>query len=1097
MATIDEIKQKISANQPLTEEDFAALKEGYNRGGKAVIDTLVTTRGGISLFAKDFGKVEYKDELPATITAAFSNPGDKAKTKLRDEFLLDYFTLVSGEDDPTPFQAYATGAGSNSATAFLNAVAIEEAEEQGDWFESLNGAEEDDIRTGDLAAAVGNTPPPADDPASASETSEIKPSEALQCLLLKNLGALSRTYKTALRRKIIGDAGEFIAYPYGGKIININSNPSTNFINNLTLQRDINPFFSQVHTKDTFIDKKDKLAGGKLPQSVTTKLRISFIKQQNVDGIKSLIELPFLQSARKRSKGSDGQANSYYLSDDIAGQATLKDEKSILKKLNWELNIKYEGTNPATYRNDVAVEFKITAPSIESFTKTWEYVDIAKKFNLFDLILFPYYETDSEGYGRIFKSQFSPNYNRIRLYLGSSPSGRLKKEFKEFYNKNSTVLDLTPYEHDFKREAEGQQYSLTVKYRGYVQSLLTTPELDALSSPDIKAKRKRRDDALKQAAATGCGLEEMRRISELLLQMAENDPKTITEEFVSMFNGRNIEEALTGESAYPGFGFWSIPASELDSTIGGGDEINFEALYNAIRTNTGASLPPPNESTVTPTALGTGPIPPPSPSISGNSSPVLPDINELSFFYLADLLDVILQNTQIYKNKSLLYDETSNEFYNQNLRFIMGSFEDPKTKQHINLGHVPISFQFFKEWYQETVLDKELFLYPALSMIRDLVERVVTNLLSEVCYQVDESNRNLVRVAFFTGAGGTKEKDDKVFQFWKTGYKDVLGTDVYINEQSAGLPLISPSFDKTVAEHINYCVIYVTGPQSGFNNSTLSNTPHFYLDNSNYLGPSSFSFERTTEPYQREARYFRNSTSGITQLAGVYSTTLDLAIPMYTVYPSTFYKLTLGKASYNIPDTNIDLFTELGINGYYAIKSVNITLNGGIDAPEDKFTISGIWQSSELPFDELRRPEAAEATSLQQRIAEEVLLNCNNIIDGIETSIQAGRGIANISGTPTLEEIITSVEGEIESEQEALEQIAAVESAREAYNNSESGLILNAQRSVNLPHGTQMTFGDYTYLTNVGGTVQIIDSDNNVIATYDPNTGVTPTEGTE
>ena len=82
MATIDEIKQKISANQPLTEEDFAALKEGYNRGGKAVIDTLVTTRGGISLFAKDFGKVEYKDELPATITAAFSNPGDKAKTKL-------------------------------------------------------------------------------------------------------------------------------------------------------------------------------------------------------------------------------------------------------------------------------------------------------------------------------------------------------------------------------------------------------------------------------------------------------------------------------------------------------------------------------------------------------------------------------------------------------------------------------------------------------------------------------------------------------------------------------------------------------------------------------------------------------------------------------------------------------------------------------------------------------------------------------------------------------------------------------------------------------------------------------------------------------
>ena len=1012
MATIEEIKQKISANETLTEDDFAVLKNDYYRGGKAAIDTLVSKRGGISLFAKDFGKVEYKQEESATITAAFSNPGNKAKTKLRDEFLLDYFTLVSVQDSPTPFQDYATGGGSSSATAFLDAVAIKEAVEEDGIFGNtfLNTPEEEDIRSGDLARAVGNTPPPADDPASASETSEIKPSEALQCLLLKNLGALSKTYKTALRRKIIGDAGEFIAYPYRGKIININSDPSTNFINNLTLQRNLNPYFSQVHTKNTFIDEKNKLAGGKLPQSVTTRLRISFIKQQNVGDTKSLIELPFLQSARKRSKGSDGQANSYYVSDDIVGQARLKDEKSILKKLNWELNIKYEGTNPATYRNDVAVEFKITAPSIESFTKTWQYEDIDKKFNLFDLILFPYYETDSEGYGRIFKSQFSPNYNRIRLYLGSSPSGRLKKKFKEFYNKNSTVLDLTPYEHDFKREAEGQQYSLTVKYRGYVQSLLTTPELDALSSPDIKAKRKGRDDALKQAAATGCGLEEMRRISELLLQMAENDPKTITEEFVSMFNGRNIE-ASEGTQAYPGFGFWSIPASDLDSTIGGGgDEIDFETLYNAIRTNTGKSLPTPSESSLESTALGTTPSATSSRSISGNSTSVLPDINELSFFYLADLLDVILKNTQIYKNQSSLYDETSNEFYNQNLRFIMGSFEDPKTKQHINLGHVPISFQFFKEWYQETVLDKELFLYPALSMIRDLVERVVTNLLSEVCYQVDESNRNLVRVAFFTGVGGTKEQNDKVFQFWKTKYKDSDNSDVYINEDSAGLPLISPSFNKTVSEHINYCVIYVTGPQSGFNNSTLSNTPHFYLDNSNYLGPSSFSFERTTEPYQREARYFRNSASGITQLAGVYSTTLDLAIPMYTIYPSTFYKLTLGKDSYNIPDTNIDLFTELGINGYYAIKSVNITLNGGIDAPEDKFTISGIWQSSELPFSELRQPAAAAETFLHQRIAEEVLLNCNNIIDGIETSIQAGMGLGNIDGTPTLEQIIADQE---------------------------------------------------------------------------------------
>ena len=55
-------------------------------------------------------------------------------------------------------------------------------------------------------------------------------------------------------------------------------------------------------------------------------------------------------------------------------------------------------------------------------------------------------------------------------------------------------------------------------------------------------------------------------------------------------------------------------------------------------------------------------------------------------------------------------------------------------------------------------------------MMRDLVERVVTNLLSEVCYTVDEKNSTLARVGFFTGVGGQSEETDKVFKFWKTKY---------------------------------------------------------------------------------------------------------------------------------------------------------------------------------------------------------------------------------------------------------------------------------------------------------------------------------------
>ena len=1106
MADFTTIRQKLGdATQILNESDFEFLKENYSDGADALIEEIVNTVGGYGVYAADFAKaIDYRGSSDETQSQAFTNPINDEVKLIRDELVLNY--LSANSLNPTlDFEAFVRTGGSQTARRLLDETAIVEASTRNLIFD----ATKEDIRKGDLERALGNTPAPESDGTTPQEDlGDIKPSVALQCLLLNNLEELSTYYKKALykkcatnvkdpAKKVDAEAWEDgkVKYPYQGKIIPLNSSPSTTFINNLTLQKNINENFTNVQQNTDISNNKKSILGTALPQHVTTKMRLSFIKQISTNGNQRLVELPILKTDKVEifeSDGSDGARN-YSESQGY----DIEDPFNILDNLEWSIKIKYEGTNPATYRNDVSVDLKITTDKLDRFTNAWKYSKLDKEFNLFDLVLFPYYESDGSGYGRIFKSQFSPNYNRIRLYLSTEASGLLKPEIRDFYSKNNTVLDLSPVDNSFERDKDGLLYVLTVNYRGYIQSVLTSPELDALTSKTIKNRRKDRDSALREAAAQGCALKEMQKISSQLTTLAERDPKTITYDFINSFNKRSKTS-----SEYPGFGFFSVPVRRLSQTIQSGGIINFGALSTAIQTGGGLTI---DVNDLSGTQLAQSSLANTTPE---NSDPTAQaedlNVTQLSFFYLGDLLDVILGNTGVYEGTDN-YAATSNDFYKQNLRFIIGSFHDQKSGTDINLAHLPISFDFFREWYQETVLDKELFLYPALSMIRDLVERVVTNLLSEVCFTVDEKNSTLARVAFFTGVGGQTEAEDKVFSFWKNkSMKSNNGDVPILTEATPEAPLIYPSYTKDISQHVNYCVLYATGPQNGFNNATLSNTPHFYIDNSNYVGPSVFKFNRTSATFLREARYFRSSTSGITQLAGVYETTIDLAVPIYTIYPSTFYRVTLGSENrYAIPGTNLDLFTELGINGYYAIKAVTIDLKGALGAIESKVTINGIWTDSENPTQLVRQTTPEKDRSITEEVQRRVQEKCLDIIDAVETSIQSlGRFGFDLPETSTIEEIAAEVEAEFELAQQAeevrLQEAADVQAATQriaeqlAQGGDQAALIVNAQSSANLPVGTTQTIGEYRYTTDTNGNVNIYKtSDNAFVGVYNQATGVT------
>ena len=159
----------------------------------------------------------------------------------------------------------------------------------------------------------------------------------------------------------------------------------------------------------------------------------------------------------------------------------------------------------------------------------------------------------------------------------------------------------------------------------------------------------------------------MQKTSSQLNLLAESDPKTITYDFINKFNERSKQEF----DFYGGFGFFSIPIGRLSSAVQNGGTVNFKALSESIKTGAGLSIDISDisQTQLDQTSLTTNTSNDPNPTASQekNLNPT-----QLNFFYLGDLLDVVLSNTGVYDpNGNTPYVGTTNDFYKQNLRFVI------------------------------------------------------------------------------------------------------------------------------------------------------------------------------------------------------------------------------------------------------------------------------------------------------------------------------------------------------------------------------------------------------------------------------------------
>lgn len=654
-----------------------------------------------------------------------------------------------------------------------------------------------------------------------------------------------------------------------------------------------------------------------------------------------------------------------------------------------DIEIKYEGTTPATARNDVQVQISFTLSSMQalqnvvatipkSVTKTNSDVNIS----LYDLITLPSTGQVSGGPGSYLANQYSPEYSRIRL-----------KAFTGDGNKCDLIIDLSVIDHSISRESETGKTTLVINYRGFFEAMMNMPFNDALADDATLKKREGiHKDAMKIIKTQDCTPELINKAMRVEQEIFRRETKELSAMSLltrlsskKLIHGYTVNEAQIKARAVNG----SIDAFQdyVTKVISGGGVISSDEATTVKE------------------------------SAQAKRDKKETDAKDLSsiknkFFFLGDLL---------YMVSGCLYvgdTTTMREFTkNLNMRFMIGSINvpNPKTRDGskitINPVCIPIDVAYFVEWFNSVIVNKGITTYPVGIFIKELIERLVNNIVFEVCMSslLPTENPPVIRSTFISNfeekgwfkknTNGWFDPDNPYAQFPGRMVPRKNTTNPLLTEEPSqnsstmqaqnrskqlsaaalgfGDVVYKSSIEKgnlfkkdaevnldTLANGVydtnpyNYCIIYQQYPtfsEYTTRDSTqkLRNTNYvptilYGAKNTSFNYASSVSFSKTDSPMLREARYFNSNYGNLSLLANVY----DLSFSFIRRKASTFlypgiiinfglidwdikeksgspYKMISNNAAARNKEPHEDDYTALGQNNPHSPKTIAHILGFG------------------------------------------------------------------------------------------------------------------------------------------------------------------------
>lgn len=702
-----------------------------------------------------------------------------------------------------------------------------------------------------------------------------------------------------------------------------------------------------------------------------------------------------------------------------------------------EIDIKFEGTNPSTARDDVLVTMTI---KIDSFVGLDAIVARAAmgdgsflEITVQDLITLPTVDTverkEVKGNTTLISS-YSPDYSRVRLKIWNDASDD---------SFSSLIVDLATIKHTMSRQNDATGgTTITIEYRGYFEQSLNMPYNDAFATEDTRVIREDNDKLLKALKDDGnCskslvkqvmrGNQEFTRLSiQQMLERGDFIKRLFDKNLIYTYTlVQNIEQLLgqnldLSVNYINGFAKMSPKVGLVVKNVIDGTEtivVDPLTLINGDLSAPGdvsraAARGVDNSRAITDARLLTGN---PRDLRSGTLrtafgfDDLTGGIENLAKYYsyfqncvfLGDLMNLVVE---------CLYDDSNPSEMREglkqlNLKFIVGSVKVPNPKALLNSSpsnppyltinplQIPIDLGFFIEWFHATYVKKGIGSYPVGMFIRDLVERLINDVLYETCFSVllPDENPPQLRSTFFTdhNHGAKVPKSFKTrADGWFHPY-DPFAEDLTASMNApAREPMMQKKYNDTIETASNYCVIYQQFPsyfrqlRNSTGGKTLKDDPYtvtmYYganLKDNNYC--SNVTFTKTESDFLREARYFNSAAGTLSLLSNVYDLSFEFdGIKSNThFYPGNIINFILtdwsGDATWRPGDSlgESDPHVKgskayvLGFGGYFIIKSVNYRLSVNQGADHFKIIISTKFLGTDVVSD--GQTEPPEDTKLQ------------------------------------------------------------------------------------------------------------------------------------
>jgi len=301
----------------------------------------------------------------------------------------------------------------------------------------------------------------------------------------------------------------------------------------------------------------------------------------------------------------------------------------------------------------------------------------------------------------------------------------------------------------------------------------------------------------------------------------------------------------------------------------------------------------------------------------------------------------------------------------ERFRIILGSisYKDARTgnMKAINIAHMPVSMQMFRQFMIDRVIGNQRAFYSFQDFVRDILTDIVFDSLQRICFGgVTQDTKLRTGISLFNGQGaGKKGADEPITSLDKDelyGYRRPKAeAKAYYKSLTPTAAKSSNPIFKNIASQsaldFNYLMFTafsvaamnknLHGDEAEDNDSGIA---HFrYGSKAGMM--KSISFTKTPLEYAAEERYVREGSDNLlNQLAGRYEMQMSLVgnnmfIPGQYVYFDPV-ALGVGKSMTN-DGSSRSLANLMGLGGYHIITEVGSSISPG----KFETTIKALWET--------------------------------------------------------------------------------------------------------------------------------------------------------